>query len=216
MDTDGTSSFITLISWPANQKCAKPPSLEDEMKFQHWPTVAVVLFFFHTCWQFDDARRSFLATTRVTTTAKRQWGSVRPVETSSHTEPHSDDGRSTCPWLSPSRRSSWRQALVNPACFRWALKLCRFTAALRVAPCENDAVVKPVGLTLPELDHIRLDNVAAPVGRGHDTIITSWELNQFIPEHLSIYLFYWANFALLTKYCIKKKKINAPTIFHPF
>lgn len=46
MDTDGTSSFITLISWPANQKCAKPPSLEDEMKFQHWPTVAVVLFFF--------------------------------------------------------------------------------------------------------------------------------------------------------------------------
>lgn len=28
---------------------------------------------------------------------------------------------------------------------------------------EDDAVVKPVGLTLPELNQVRLDDVAAPV-----------------------------------------------------
>lgn len=42
------------------------------------------------------------------------------------------------------------------------LKLSQLTSPL-CEPGEDNAVVKPVGLTLPELDHVGLDNVAPPV-----------------------------------------------------
>lgn len=60
------------------------------------------------------------------------------------------------------RCSSGRQPLVHPASLCRPLKLpqCRLFV-LRLG--EDDAVVKPVGLPLPELDQVRLDDVAAPV-----------------------------------------------------
>lgn len=99
----------------------------------------------------------------------------------SYAEPHvlnvnvkqSDEMRSTSWWVSLRRLSSRRQALVNPASLRRVLELCKFTLALCV-PCKDDAVVKPVGLTLPELDHIRFDNVAPPFGERRGEYQNNW------------------------------------------
>lgn len=56
---------------------------------------------------------------------------------------------------------SWRQSLVHPASLCSVLKLSQLgLSVLRFG--EDDAVVKSVGLALPELDQIRLDDVAAP------------------------------------------------------
>lgn len=155
-----------------NQSCAKPPSDFPQQWRTKWNCrrrTRVVVVLLQTCWQLDDARQSFLATTRVTThTAIRWWyWDVIPAEPRvlNVNLRHSADGRWTCRWLWLSRSSSWRQALVNPTSFRRVLELGKFTLAL-CAPCKNDAVVKPVGLTLPELYHLRLDNVAPPVGEG--------------------------------------------------
>lgn len=57
--------------------------------------------------------------------------------------------------------SSWRQPLVHPACLRLVLKLPQFLPLLHSS--ENNAVVKSVGLTLPELYEVRLYKVTAPV-----------------------------------------------------
>lgn len=60
---------------------------------------------------------------------------------------------------------SWGQPLVHPASLCSALKLPRLRLSV-LGLGEDDAVVKPVGLTLPELDQVRLDDVAAPVNKG--------------------------------------------------
>ena len=45
------------------------------------------------------------------------------------------------------------------------LKLSQLRLSI-LRPGEDDAVVKPVGLTLPELDQVRLYDVTAPVIKG--------------------------------------------------
>lgn len=53
------------------------------------------------------------------------------------------------------------QSLVHPASLCSVLKLSQLGLPV-LGLGEDDAVVKSVGLTLPELDQIRLDDVAAP------------------------------------------------------
>lgn len=63
------------------------------------------------------------------------------------------------------RYFSWGQSLVHPASLGSVLELSQLRlSVLRLG--EDDAVVKSVGLTLPELDQVRLDDVAAPVNKG--------------------------------------------------
>lgn len=65
---------------------------------------------------------------------------------------------------------SWGQSLVDPASLCSVLKLYQ----LRVFVCrlgEDDAVVQPGGLTLPELHQERLDDVAAPVNTDRVTLL---------------------------------------------
>ena len=61
--------------------------------------------------------------------------------------------------------SSGGQTLVEPPPRRGVLKGAQLRLCV-LLPGEHDAVVEPVGLTLPELDQVGLDDVAAPVDDG--------------------------------------------------
>ena len=57
------------------------------------------------------------------------------------------------------------QSLVHPASLRSVLEPAQLRLAV-LRPGEDDAVVQPVGLTLPELHQVGLHHVAAPGDRG--------------------------------------------------
>lgn len=61
----------------------------------------------------------------------------------------------------------WRKSLVHPASLGFMLELPPFLSVLHLG--ENNAVMESVGLTLPELNRVRLDHVAAPE-RSQDAV----------------------------------------------
>lgn len=59
---------------------------------------------------------------------------------------------------------SWRQPLIHPVSRCSVLKVSQLTLSF-LPFSEDNAVMKSVCLALPELNAIRLDNVAAPVSK---------------------------------------------------
>lgn len=71
---------------------------------------------------------------------------------------------------------SRRQSLVHPASLCTVLKLSQpRLSVLRLG--EDDAVVKSVSLTLPELDEVRLNDVATPVRKTSHRKLRSLNLH---------------------------------------
>lgn len=110
------------------------------------------------------------------------------------------------------RYFSWGQPLVHPASLCNMLKLPQLRISF-LHLGEDDAVMKSVGLTLPELNRMRLDNVAAPVNKK--TLILRKTL--IYHSYLSgAFTSYSSNHSNLTPSSVTQGSVLGPLLFITF